>query len=128
MKNRVWWCLLIGLVCSTANAADKKFEIEVISVTEYLGTTVSSITYTAKIILPDGSHVLAICSGERPCALDGGYPERLKKTQLLVENAVEFVTTGYPKLEAKRRGSALTIYTGNKKREYKREYVVTDSW
>ena len=119
MRLRTLVCVL--LIAPTLLAGDK-FQIEVVSVTEHVGPTVTSVMYTAKIILPDGSHALGLCGALSVCELDGGYPERLKKTY--DKTSGDFTTTGYPKLEAKRKGNVLTIFT----RTGKREYNIMDSW
>jgi len=54
------------------------------------------------------------------CDLDNGHPERLTKTD--VNGHV--VLSGFPKLQAKRKGEELTIYTPTGKREY----TIQGSW
>jgi hypothetical protein len=122
MKYWNWCCLIVILACSTATAANKKIEIEVVSLTvsmEPKGSIVES--YQAKIILPDGSHALAVCLNDNQvCDLDNGYPERLKHTS----NTSSTVYTGFSKFQAKRTGKQLMIYTATGKREY----WIQDSW
>jgi hypothetical protein len=112
-------CLLVLLACSEA-AADKKFEIEVVSL--YVFQTKDGVAegYSAKIILPDGSHATAVCDPAiDACPIDD-YPERLKHSS----DAKGITYTGFPKLKATRKGKDLTIYTANGKSKY----LITGSW
>jgi hypothetical protein len=120
MKYWTRCCLILILACSIATAADKKFEIEVVSL--YVFTTKDGIAegYLAKIILPDGSHATASCDPLiAPCPIDD-YPERLKHTS----DTKGITYTGFSKLKATRKGKDLTIYTANGKSKY----LITGSW
>jgi hypothetical protein len=111
------------LICgpSLSAAPEKKFMIEVVSLEEHSGPRITMVVWTAKIILPDGSHALALCGeAQKLCELDDGFPERLKRT---INNG-DVILTGFRKFEAKRKANTLTIYTATGKREYD----IMDSW
>jgi hypothetical protein len=127
---RLIFCLTVGVILATYPASatpDKKSEIEVVSLEwrKVEGGMDISMHYTAKIVLADGSHVMASCDldaySRGGCALDDGYLDRLKK-RLIDRDTVEL--TGFPKFEAKRNGAELAIYT----KKGKKKYLIFDSW
>jgi hypothetical protein len=81
-----------------------------------------TITYSAKVILPDGGHALITCAefADGCGSIDPPYPERTKKTM----NGASTTVTGLGRFEAKRDGNHLVIHTPKGKRRYQ----IMDSW
>ena len=98
---------VIALICaSQANGASRKFLIEVVSLSQTFHFVVGQPTttiYDANIILPEGSHLHIQCLQNAP---DCGSID------------------GSSKVQAKRQGKSLEIYTANGRRKYE----IVGSW
>jgi hypothetical protein len=80
------------------------------------------VTYTAKVILPDGTHALLQCEGfyDGCGKIVSATPERTKQKWA----GSSETTTGLGSFEAKRNKDEITIYTASGKRKYK----IVGSW
>ena len=81
-----------------------------------------AITYSAKIILPDGTHAKILCAeGSDGCgSIESAPPERTKQTWV----GASEITTGLGVFDAKRNKNEIVIYTPNRKRKDQ----ITGSW
>jgi hypothetical protein len=80
------------------------------------------VMFSAKIILPDGTHALLLCSeGSKDCGeIQSATPERTKETW----NGASKTVTGLGMFESKRNNDEIVIYTPRGKRKYQ----ITGSW
>jgi hypothetical protein len=117
--------------CKTSETGDSKTEdcttITAPAEPATTSPTIITTSYDAKIIWPNGSHIVIRCSQEAfldsdGCGpIDSFHPEDTKKS---VEGSVTTLT-GLGKFEAKRgKGDELIIYTATGKRKYH----MTDNW
>lgn len=81
-----------------------------------------AVSYSAKIILPDGTHARIFCTeGSDGCgSIESATPERTKETWV----GASKTTTGLGMFEAKRNKNEIVIYAPNGKRKYQ----VIGSW
>ncbi len=82
----------------------------------------TSVSFSAKIILPDGTHAELFCVEFSPgCGkIQSATPERTKRTL----NGASETTTNLGIFEAKRERNEMVIYTANGKRKYQ----IMGSW
>jgi len=81
-----------------------------------------AVTFSAKIILPDGTHASLFCAeGAKECGtIQSATPERTKETW----NGPSKTVTGLGMFEAKRRNNEIVLFTPNGKRRYQ----IMGSW
>ena len=75
-----------------------------------------AVSFSAKIILPDGTHARIFCTERSDgCgSIESATPERTKETWV----GASKTTTGLRMFEAKRNKNEIVIYTPNGKRKY----------
>ena len=81
-----------------------------------------AVSYSAKVILPDGTHARIFCieGGDGCGSIESATPERTKETWV----GASKTTTELGMFEAKRNKNEIVIYTP----EGKRKYQVMGSW
>ncbi len=123
-------CLLFALGAVDAQAADK-FKVQVVEASGLLSSNRygTSVTATAKIILPNGDHADLFCKGEDGhCAkIDPIAPEKMKPnatTSGTVGDQYVTTTRDLGEYTASRNGNYITIEAPNGKLRFK----IVGSW
>jgi hypothetical protein len=112
--------------CKTGEADDMKTQdcttITTLAIPASNSPPQMAIAYSAKIILPDGTHARIACAERTDgCgSIESATPEGTKQTWV----GASRTTTGLGMFEAKRNKNEIVIYTPNGKRKYQ----VMGSW